>query len=1239
MRALEPLDVEAAPLSGVTLIEASAGTGKTYTIATLFVRLLLEAELPLSEILVVTYTRAATAELRLRIRARLGQVLAALEDRVPAADVGLERTLARARAGAHTARYKTRVVEALRSFDEAAIFTIHGFCQRVLKKHAFESGVPFEAELREDQGLLLEEIVSDYWAAKLSGASEHFVAALEQQKVDIARLVNLVRRAAANPELVVIPDTPSAPSVELEHAFELARSAVAELWQHQSSEIEALLAKPGMHQGSYNSGRLRSWFNDVLPRAGSLAACDLRDANIALLTPDGLRCNKGYAPPQHAFFDACSVWLGAAEALSRVLNVQVSAFQRELLGYARSELLRRSEEAGTLGFDDLLQRLSAALNGAAGDTLIAQIRSLHRAALIDEFQDTDPLQCAVFRSIYTAARPELPAGSLFLIGDPKQAIYAFRGADVFAYMAAARGAVDHAFTLSVNRRSDPSLLRAVDALFARARAPFVFPEIQYRTVSAAPDARDRLHGAGAVLELLFFPRQEAKGTTKTAADALLPGQIANEIARLLAAGADIDGVPVEARHIAVLCRTNAQAQRVQSALRELTIPSVLDGDASVFDSPMAEELSRWLWALCEPADATRVRAALATSGIGVDAEQLLSLEQDESSWDGWVSRFHALHELWHTHSLMRALHALCDELAIHARLLALPDGERRYTDLLHLAELLHAEAMHSRKGPRALLDWYRRLCAGEAQREGMASQDVQIRLESDARAVTLTTIHKSKGLQFPIVYCPFAWDGGLHQSERDRPQFHDREHGDRLTLVLTSREQITPAQLAAAEREALAEQLRLLYVALTRAEHRLSVVWGALGEFKSSALAYLLHQPDAGSEETLREATLERAKLLSDTELLADLARVSAAAGGAIEVRSVAWERSRAEYAGRRQAEGPLAARSPRRQATDSLQVSSFSRLAAGEHERAAAAEGLDRDEHAEVALADDSTAPLPGRVALADFPAGAAFGHLIHAIYETADFQVSEASALHADVESALRDFGAAAAAVRRTRAGGQPLTAADWKVPLADAVFDSLHAPLSPAGGGLPTLASVPTTRRLCELEFLFPVANDLAGGAPSPLSAARIAQLLLAHAQGPRERAYAARLGSLRFAPFRGFLRGFVDLVVEHDGRFYVIDYKSNQLGPSELDYQSERLGAVMRRHHYVLQYLVYSVALHRYLTLRLSGYDYERHFGGVYYLFVRGLGTRHAPGTGVFFDRPERALIERLSALFAQPGLGL
>jgi exodeoxyribonuclease V beta subunit len=1201
MSELAALDVANVPLSGVTLIEASAGTGKTYTLAALFVRCLLERELNVTQILVVTYTRAASAELRVRIRERIGAAIDAL-DGIASSDLLLREMASQARDSGQGARKRARLIDALRSFDEAPIYTIHGFCQRVLRRHAFESGVGFDAELSEDHELLVEEVVSDFWANRLDAAAEDFVAALDKHGLDIAALVGLVQRARPNPSLRILPRPAPLDLSEPTRAFASARQRALQLWAAESDAVQRLLEHPGMHASYYNRSKVFAEYPLQLAAADGAGPYQAPKC-LKYLSSAGLVTKKSHAPPRHAFFDACAEWEEAAAQLRAALDQHVYAFVHEALEYARLELTRRADEAGRLGFDDLMLRLADALAGPDAATLAAAIRSSYPVALIDEFQDTDPLQCDVFRRLYAAGE----GGSLMLIGDPKQAIYAFRGADVFAYMAAARDSVDRAYTLGVNYRSDPSLLCGLGALFGRARLPFVFPEIEHRSVAAAPGARAQIDGPS--LEFLLVTRGESdKALTRAAAEESIPQRMAAELCRLFESGQLLAGAPIEPRHVAVLCRTNQQALTTQKALRERGIPAVLDGDASVFDSDMAEELGRWLWAMVEPADPARLRAALATSGLGVSGQRLLELESDEAGWDGWVAHFHELQELWQTRGFMRALRQLCDSQNVAQRLLARPDGERRYTDLMHLAELLHAEALRTRKGPRALLDCYRRWRSGAGERAGMALDDVQIRLESDARAVTLLTIHKSKGLEFPIVYCPFSWGSAkLHPSERKRPQFHDRGEGDRATLLLGDP---SSQQLMAAEQETLAEQLRLLYVALTRARHRLAIVWGAIADFESSALAYLLHQGQGENAEALQADTIARVKTLSDSAIAAELADFAAADGCEIAIRPLADAGSAGDFRPRLRHLQPLAAREARPSPGQPWHIGSFSALAASDSQASPAEpEGLDRDAAATPSSAASEPASALG---MAAFPSGAGFGHLIHSIYERIDFRVGAADELGPVVAEALAEYGAEA----------------NWNQPLSAAIYASLHTPLSAADAGLPMLASVGSASRLCELEFVVPVGTGASGSA---LTNESLARTLRAHASHPATQRYAARLQRLRFAPLRGGLRGFVDLVVEHAGLYYVLDYKSNLIGPLAQDYRPERLEPVMHRHHYVLQYLLYSVALHRYLGLRLPGYDYDQHFGGVYYLFVRGMHPSHPLGTGVFHERPERGLIEALSEL--------
>jgi exodeoxyribonuclease V beta subunit len=1245
---VSPLELERVPLSGVTLIEASAGTGKTYTLAALFVRLLLETELTVDQILVVTYTRAATAELRVRIRKRIGETLEALDSTELPEDSVLAGLVEQARVTGQTARKRSLLASALAAFDEAAIFTIHGFCQRVLKRYAFESGVAFEVELSEDQAQLVDEIICDFWAKQLAVASPEFVAALEDSAVSIESLARLARRALPNPDLSIVPSAAPAPAVAAElSAFAKARARTGELWKNNRESLMQLLLSSGLRGNVFGPKQVHDKYAPALDRLLDGSVFDLPDW-LGKLTPEGLtqHCNKGKVAPRHAFFDACAELVPCADALRARLNQHVHAFLHDFVGYVRAELPRRSEARGEMGFEDLLLHVFRALHGSHGVRLAELVRTTYRAALIDEFQDTDPVQLEVFRRIYVpAARDGVePRPALFLIGDPKQAIYAFRGADIFAYLAASRHAIDRVHTLAVNYRSDPSVVRAVELLFKRAALPFVFSEIQYRPVVARPGASDEL--VSPALEFLFVTRPPDMDKLRPRGDVEreLPARIAAEIAQLLSRGELLKGAPVKPGDIAVLCRTNAQAGLVQMALRERGIPAVLDGDASVFDSAMAEELGRLLWAMAEPADPARLRAALATQGLGYTADDLLQLEADESAWDGWVQRCQRLQNAWQTRGFLCALHALCEECQVTQRLLALSDGERRYTDLWHLAELLHEAEQRTRKGPRALLDFYRRERAGLATNEGMAIDDVQLRLESDAHAVTLTTIHKSKGLEYPLVYCPFLWaSSALSAREKQMPLYHDRHADDRARLMLpaSSDDPQLKEAIATADREALAESMRLLYVALTRAKHRISVVWGGVSGAERSALGYLLHQPagDWSDVDALREATAERITQASDAELRADLDQLAHALIASpvqlapeqpvsFSVRELRPAKDGAEY---RPEDGVLAELTPRELRWPSYpqsRVGSFSGLVQGHVAHGSGArlpvdlaEGLDRDARAVVptlpsvplAAAAPESAQEP--IALADLPAGAGFGHLVHAVYEHADFQSSELELLPL-VGRVLTDYAA------------EP----SWAPQLSAAIYDTFQTPLSPAGGDLPCLAKIAMTQRLTELEFMFPVEAAAAPlEARGALRSLQLAQLLARHAQTERERSYAEQLAKLRFAPLRGFLRGFVDLIAEHDGRFYVLDYKSNHLGEWPSDYRRPQLEAAMHKHHYPLQYLLYTVALHRYLGLRLRGYEYDRHFGGVYYLFMRGMSTRHPPGTGVFFERPSAGLVAELSSL--------
>lgn len=1221
MRPLEPFAV---PLDGNRLIEASAGTGKTYTITTLFLRLLVERGLGVDQILVVTFTKAATAELRDRIRRRMRAAVAAFDSDVLPDDpvlcglreVASDRVIAR-----------RHLATELRRFDEAAIFTIHGFCQRMLRDNAFESGLVFDAELVTDAGPLRTEVVQDFWAREVYDAPERFARHLADRGVSPDGLQGLADQAVADPELVVVPARARVDLEAVEARYLAAHAAAAALWAEEAATVTELIhSYPGLSRAQWKQPTAERRLDELSALLAADTPPNVLFSDLDRFTPARMAAatKKKHDPPVHPIFTACEELLRANAALVAALDARLMNLRLDLMDYARQELRRRRETSRTLSYDDLLHQLERALRGDSGVALGRIIRERFRAALIDEFQDTDPVQDRIFREIFTDRE------TLFLIGDPKQAIYGFRRADIYTYLEAGarvRRAYAHAddhtdgcYTLDVNWRADPSLIAAVNTLHQRARAPFLDDRIGFEPVRPAPDRKDGLVGTGRharPLELLFLSRERigadpSKPINKGWAVANLPGRVAAEIARLLASDTTLESRPLVPGDIAVLIRRNAEAAPLQEALRRFSIPSVVHSDASVVQTVEAEDLERVVRGLAEPTRDGLVRTALATNLFGLSAEELQGLSADEDAWQRWTERFEGWARQWRSRGFMLAFRDLTDSQRVPERLLGLPDGERRLTNLLHLAELLHQAAATGRLGPDGLAQWLGQMRA-EADEGSAGGDDTrQMRMESDAQAVQILTLHKSKGLEYPVVFCPYLWDAGPQPGRADPVRFHDPADDHRVKLDLGSED--LEAHHALAAREALSERLRVTYVAVTRARHRAVVVWGAFRDTEKTGLAYLLHQPGTGAEdlagEDLATEIQRHVKGATDEELRADLDELAAAAGGTIVVSELGDDDGPV-YAADQQPLQELEARTFRRTLDRTWRTASFSALASTRPTLShAAAEGRDLDEADAPADVSPQTEPATDEppVALHDFPRGARAGNLLHAILEQLDF--TRPDTVGPLVRGLLPRFG----------------YDLSWAEVLEQAVVSMLATPLDNAQA--PRLGDIATDRRMVEMEFVFPVAQAAPQGR-MPVDARGLSDAFAAH--GPAALSgYAAHLADLRFLPVRGYLRGFIDLVFEHDQRFYVVDYKSNHLGPSSADYATGRLVHAMVSHHYPLQYHLYTLALHRYLGARLPGYDYDRCFGGVYYMFLRGMSPGR-PGRGVFSDRPSRALVEALSAI--------
>lgn len=1213
MKPLRPLEL---PLEGVQLIEASAGTGKTYTITSLFLRLLLEREFTVDQIVVVTFTKAATAELRARVRRRVRDALLALEEPKLADDT---LTSLFWRCPSREAIRK-RLTRALQQMDEASIFTIHGFCQRMLLEYAFESKLRFDVDLIADQRSLIHQIVQDFWAREVCSLSEAETRFLAKETGGIKDLVSLAFAAIQWPDMPLVVESKELDTrATLEH-YLMTRSQAAAIWQRSGEEVrELLLSSTALHRGSYKPETLMRWFAqlDLLFATESHSLAGFSDAAQRLSRSTLARATRsGRAPPEHKFFEACE-WLNLAHtSAAHALDNWLVHFKAKLVSYAREQARLRKLEGGLLSFDDLLQQMDEALKGPRGELLAKRIRRKYPVAMIDEFQDTDPLQYAVFSRIYAK-----PPGALFLIGDPKQAIYAFRGADIFAYLQAAADAGKATHTLDTNYRSDQSLVRALNTLFKRPLRPFLLEGIQYIEVNARPGATDALEQPDIApherqLEILFVERAKATGSerpiSKKWADRQLPDWVAADIARLLHSGSTILGRPVRPSDIAVLTRTNAQAHDMGRALGKLRIPSALVGDTSVFDAAEAEEMRLLMRAMAQPTSGGALRSALSTPSMGVDAHELATLAEDEQAWERWVDDFRKFRELWEQRGFVHAIQTLLRDRDVNARTLARLDGERRLTNLRHLTELINHAESEQHLGIAGLSSWFDDMIYNPAAREGLAPDTLQIRLESDDFAVHLTTMHKSKGLEYPIVYCPYLWrDASLFPQEKKHLKVHDTSDAHRLKLDLRTAES-KGAALIDAEREALAENLRLLYVALTRAQHRSVVVWGAFHRAEQSPLGYLLYQAaeDLGA---LSETPAARIQHMTDNELRRGLELLEQTSSNAIHVRPLQPDPAPL-YTRDEPAPEPFDARSLTRTIDKSRRTSSFSQLT-GHHARSSLVATLGKDVD-DVAPAPSTSEAPPHQpdLLLGEFPKGARAGELLHSILEHSDF--TDEASLAEQVPIALERYG---------------VPTAEWEPIVARALGAVLDTPLDPAQKL--RLRDVSLRQRVSEMEFTLPVrVRRGRGTAPPPcLTPEVLARVFEEHAAEVGT-GYGESVRQLGFAGLAGFLRGFIDLVFEYNGKFYVVDYKSNHLGMQAADYARKHLGAHMADHHYHLQYHLYAAAVHRYLRARRAGYDYEEHFGGVYYLFLRGMAPAHPPGTGVFDGRPSRAMVEALSALF-------
>ncbi len=1177
----ESFDLATAPLDGSNLIEANAGTGKTYSITGLFLRYLLEEGKPFDQILVVTFTRAATHEVRVRIMARLQAAYRRLTGGEATDDLLTESLVEQLHADPDSERRAQAakcLAHAIRGFDLARITTIHGFCDAVLAQHAFSMGHDGDRELIDNPSVRLRPLIQRCWQQQSERLDSTLIEAVRADQDWLDRLTRLVIDLMDKPGARV--DRPSGSNAtSLLQSLNQDYLHLITLWQQHSAAVSQMLHnKQGLKLQSYKPAQIDRY----------LAALDQAvDGGLSLLSSIGklprqlgqraLRagCKKGIdsSDLEHPFFE----WIDQlADRMSEV-GEAIAIFRTDLAMDLCEQILPlwrdQLERQALRTHGESISALASALQQDQTGELAETIRASVQVALVDEFQDTDPQQYQIFQRLFVdGSRP------IWFVGDPKQSIYRFRGADVHAYLSA-RNHCDRRYTLTCNWRSSPALIGAVNQLYVNHSSPFVIEGIDWNSSEAADRNRDPISGLnqthGPRSPITALITESDRGNSKDVAVSSLSGVCAREISALLGQG-------VAGGDIAVLVRTHAEGLAVTRALDKVGVRSVTLGRTTVFASDACQALIHLMRALLRPSDHARVNAVLASrlSGLtAVDIEQLNA--QDQQSDALRVMLIHH-RQAWQFSGLLGVVHALLAKDQRAGQILDSKSGERWLTDLFHLLELLTEFAHQQQAGPSMQLDWLRQQQADPP----LDAQSAQVRLDSDDHLVQVMTVHKSKGLEFQVVFCPFLCLGRMTLLSKPLDRLSAvaakkhfmpvQSHDENDELVVDSGTGQYVDRAHADDLESAAEDQRLQYVAMTRAADRLYLGLHQTTSLDQSPLAWLL----CGDAERTAGADL--------AALAAQLADQQIVCLKGDDLPNEQWlnHDSNAVFEAREDAPNPIVA----------YDINSYSQLARTLDER------LDEAEQTAEHFLTSAHAAQRGQVMLGGInrlPPGAHSGNCVHDILEHLPAFDLSGETMTAMVEQRLTQYQldrqhASEVASHLQRVLAQPLSLPSAEGDLTDSMM---------------SLSQLERSARVHEMEFyaaMLPEMTDalLTDLVPELAPAASHAALVQ-------------------------FTHGYIDLVFRWQGRYYVVDYKTNTLGDSADDYSREAMAQAINHHHYDLQYHLYSLAMDRYLASHLPDYDSREQFGGVLYLFLRGMAWSGDPGDqrGVFTARPSDDWLER------------
>ena len=1253
-------------LDNVNIIEASAGTGKTYNIQNLYARMILLKGFSVDSILVVTFTDAATKELKERIRTTLNKIHMFYEASEPNDEIKqlatqnfyIDKNGNSIEISLETR--KKRLSLAIRDFDNAAIYTIHGFCNKMLNDYSFESGILFNVELEKDVEPIIRDIVEDFWRRESYTVDSFNTALLEYNKITINNLITFVNNFTNKGE------TEIEPKKTVQDNIPIIRKIFYQMKKNwDKAIIRKLLDNEYLSKRNFKPVQIdKICFNAELFLQGifnktTFAEVEkLSQENIdKAFTAAGKKAGK--IPPQHNFFRDCSDLLSNKKMFESFGTI----IRHKCRNYFDSEYNKRKNELNIQSFNDLLTRVNDHIN-SKNSPLLTKIQSQFNAALIDEFQDTDSIQYSIFKKVFIDSRKPL-----FIVGDPKQAIYGFRGGDIYTYRKAKEyiSSIGEIFTLGKNWRSSPDMVNATNLFYKKNKdsyIPFVTEAIEYINVdSDEKNDNFRINSQTDKQPLKFIYIPGIYNTPELRQACCI--RTATEIYTLLTNSQctiteNKKKRSIQPKDIAILVTSHHQAQLLQPELHKFNIPAVLQATGSLFDSTEAEHFEILLKAIAEPTNSKTLKGAMLTDIMGYSIDEITLISESNNELDKIYGIFKLCHEKWLNNSFIEMFNLIMSEFDIKSTLLAQIDGERKLTNVLHLTEIINQQEIDSKLGINGIIHWLSKQRNKETRND---KEEYEIRLETDDDAVKIMTVFRAKGLEFPIVFCPFLWDRNAipyqekstvfkyhktpDSNKKDVPTFarnvraetallHNIEAAPRLfpeTSRSREKNSLSPKykcilDISGSEQardlsydETLEELTRLMYVALTRSKYQCYILWGHTGsgsKKNSSALDYQFYSRDetiSREKGTIAQSLSAAAQNAKDS-LLHPLLTDNQANSIKLDIsETILFDDSVKYQRNKLVAENDLSCRIfPAKTIDSTWMLTSFSSIAPHDTEqyKQNTAANKDHDEN-DNQPSKDIPLTTASTVNIFNFPAGAKTGTCWHEIFEKLDFTADDREIAETVIE---------VLSLYRLNDGINETVVREKEECVIEMVKEILNTSLSDDDNF--KLSNIEKVDKLPEMEFVFSINKGL--------STEELSNCLYDIAKGF---GLNSKITGWNQHFISGFMTGFIDLIFRYNNKYYIVDWKSNKLNGTPEGFEQNGLKAEMGKHYYFLQYLIYTVALDKYLSMTMKNYDYDKHFGGVYYIFLRGVKSdvSSSPARGIFYDRPEKELIRKLGEVFS------